>query len=66
MIAPLIVPGPGLRDAYSRRADSWPRHLAKSRGRKRLRTTANRDRNRRRLHEAQQARHDRSVYTSAG
>ncbi len=32
---PLIVPGPGIRDAYSRRADSWPRHRALHRRRSR-------------------------------
>ncbi len=32
---PLIIPGPGSRDAYSRRADSWPRHKAKVRQRSR-------------------------------
>jgi len=58
----LVVPGPGLRDAYSRRADTWPRHRARARQRRSYWVA---DRKQRRLHHAQQARRDRSLYTPA-
>ncbi len=57
-----IVPGPGLRDAFTRRADTWPRHRARARQRRSYWVA---DRKQRRLHHKQQDRRDRSVYAPA-
>ena len=56
---PLLIPGPGTRDAYSRRADTWPRHRARARQRQHYRVT---ERKQQHLHRAQQARRARSLY----
>ncbi len=58
----LLVPGCGLRDAYSRRADTWPRHRARARQR-RLYCAA--QRRQRQLRRAQQTRRVRSYRSSA-
>ncbi len=57
-----IIPGPGLRDAYSRRADSWPRHRARARAR---RTYYAAERRQRQLRTSQQARRIRSYRSAA-
>lgn len=55
--AALIVPGYGLRDSYSRRADTWPRHRSRARAR---RTYYAAERRQRQLRTSQQARRIRS------
>jgi len=54
-----IIPGPGLRDAFTRRADTWPRHRARARAR---RTYYAAERRQRHQQQKQQARRDRSLY----
>ncbi len=58
----LLVPGCGLRDAFTRRADTWPRHRARARQRRLYYVGAKRQRN---LHRAQQARRVRSLKAAA-
>ena len=55
-----IIPGPGLRDAFTRRADSWPRHRARAR-----RTYYAAERRQRQLRTSQQARRIRSYRSAA-
>ncbi len=42
----LIVPGFGSRDAFTRRADTWPRHRTRAQQRRRRLRSAARDRRR--------------------